>query len=130
MATILWQLKRLSTNEPLNEPQELPSSWKNIAGLTSLVIRGETARLNNLSWAGHDDMGWFEIGPAPEVPLEEKMTKQIEGLLKESEQYVAIDNTSITKGERIAWMDYRQKLKELHLQQGFPEEIFWPARPE
>jgi hypothetical protein len=125
MTTILWQLKRLSTNEPLNEPQELPDNWKNIFGL-----HASKDRLGDLSWAGHDDMGWFEIGPAPEVPLEEKMTKQIEGLLKESEQYVAIDNTSITKGERIAWMEYRQKLKELHLQQGFPEEIFWPARPE
>lgn len=125
MTTILWQLKRLSTNEPLNEPQELPDNWKNIFGL-----HASKDRLGDLLWAGHDDMGWFEIGPAPEVPLEEKMTKQIEGLLKESEQYVAIDNTSITKGERIAWMDYRQKLKELHLQQGFPNEIFWPARPE
>ena len=125
MTMILWQLKRLSTNEPLNEPQELPDNWKNIFGL-----HASKDRLGDLSWAGHNDMGWFEIGPAPEVPLEEKMTKQIEGLLKESEQYVAIDNTSITKGERIAWMEYRQKLKELHLQQGFPEEIFWPARPE
>ena len=125
MTMILWQLKRLSTNEPLNEPQELPDNWKNIFGL-----HASKDRLGDLSWAGHEDMGWFEIGPAPEVPLKEKMTKQIEGLLKESEQYVAIDNTSITKGERIAWMDYRQKLKELYLQLGFPNEIFWPARPE
>jgi len=125
MAKILWQLKKLSTNEPLNELQELPDNWKNIFGL-----HASKDRLGDLSWAGHDDMGWFEIGPAPEVPLKEKMTKQIEGLLKESEQYVAIDNTSITKGERIAWMDYRQALKELHLQPGFPEDIFWPARPE
>ena len=125
MATILWQLKRLSTNEPLNEPQELPDNWKNISSL-----KGSIDRLGDLSWAGHEDMGWFEVGPAPEVTLKEKMTKQIEGLLKESEQYVAIDNTSITKGERIAWMDYRQKLKELYLQPGFPNEIFWPARPE
>jgi len=83
-----------------------------------------------LSWAGHEDIGWFELGPAPEPSLKERMTKQIGDLLKESEQYVAIDNTSITKGERIAWMDYRQKLKELYLQPGFPNEIFWPARPE
>jgi len=75
-------------------------------------------------------MGWFEIGPAPEVSLEAKITKQTERLLKESAQYVASDNVTITKGERIAWMDYRQKLRELHLQPGFPNEIFWPARPE
>ena len=125
MARILWQLKRLSTNEPLNELQELPDNWKNIFGL-----HASKDRLGDLSWAGHNDMGWFEIGPAPEVSLEAKITKQTERLLKESAQYVASDNVTITKGERIAWMDYRQKLRELHLQPGFPNEIFWPARPE
>ena len=125
MATILWQLKRLSTGEALNEPQDLPDNWKNISSL-----KGSIDRLNDLAWAGHPDMGWFEIGPAPEPSLKEKITKQIEGMLKESEQHVAVDNTSITKGERIAWVDYRQKLKELHLQPDFPERIFWPTRPE
>lgn len=125
MAKMLWQLKRLSTNEPLNEPQELPNNWKNIFGL-----HASKDRLGDLSWAGHEDIGWFEIGPAPEPSMAEKRAKQIESMLKNTDQYVAIDNTSVTKGERIAWMDYRQALKELHLQPGFPEEVFWPARPE
>lgn len=86
--------------------------------------------MGDLSWAGHNDIGWFEIGPASEPSQADKVKTQIEGMLKESEQYVVIDNASITKGERIAWIDYRQKLKELHLQPRFPENIFWPARPE
>ena len=75
-------------------------------------------------------MGWFEVGLAPEPSLKEQRLKQIEGMLKESEQYVAIDNTAVTKGERIAWMDYRRALRELYLQPGFPNEVFWPTRPE
>ena len=100
MAKILWQLKRLSTNEPLSELQELPDNWKNIFGLYA-----SKDRLGDLSWAGHEDMGWFEIGPAPEPSLKEKVTTEINRLLKNSEQYVAVDNNSITKAERIAWIE-------------------------
>jgi hypothetical protein len=122
MAKILWQLKRLSTNEPLNEPQELPDNWKNIFGL-----HASKDRLGDLSWAGHEDMGWFEVGPEDTKTV---VNREIQRLLDSSASYVAIDNTSITKAQRVAWMDYRQKLKELHLQIGFPNEVFWPARPE
>ena len=83
-----------------------------------------------MSWAGHPDIGWFEVGLASEPSLEEQRLKQIEGALKESEQYVAVDNTAVTKSERIAWTEYRRALREIYLQPGFPNEIFWPARPE
>ena len=88
--------------------------------------------MGDLSWAGHEDMGWFEIGPAPEqgVSKTDRVNTQIEVLLQQTADKVSVDNTSITKGERIQWMEYRQKLKDLHLQVGFPDEIFWPARPE
>jgi hypothetical protein len=51
-----WQLKRLSTGEALNEPQDLPDNWKNIFGLKASIDR-----LGDLTWAGHPDMGWFEV---------------------------------------------------------------------
>jgi hypothetical protein len=124
---MLWQLKRLSTNEPLNEPQELPDNWKNIFGL-----HASKDRLGDLSWAGHEDMGWFEIGPAPEktVNKADQVKAQVEIMLRQTADKVSIENASITKGERIVWMEYRQALKDLHLRPGFPDEIFWPARPE
>jgi hypothetical protein len=40
----MWQLKRLSTGEALNEPQDLPDNWKNISSL-----KGSIDRLNDLS---------------------------------------------------------------------------------
>jgi hypothetical protein len=49
----MWQLKRLSTGEALNEPQDLPDNWKNISSL-----KGSIDRLNDLlgpvtrTWAG------------------------------------------------------------------------------
>jgi len=127
MARILWQLKRLSTNEPLNELQELPDNWKNIFGL-----HASKDRLGDLSWAGHEDMGWFEIGPAPDPATDKGLLiqQQIQAFLDESADKVSMENSSITKAERIAWMEYRQALKEIHLQLGYPENVFWPVRPE
>jgi hypothetical protein len=62
-----WQLKRLSTGEALNEPQDLPDNWKNISSL-----KGSIDRLNDLAWAGHPDMGWFEVDvPDPVVDIQE-----------------------------------------------------------
>ena len=88
--------------------------------------------MGDLSWAGHDDMGWFEIGPAPEPVVDKAaiVKDQIQHFLNETADKVSIENAAITKGERIAWMEYRQKLKELHLKPGFPDEVFWPTRPE
>ena len=61
----LWQLKKLSTGEALNEPQSLPENWGPIFGL-----HGFLDKLGDLSWLGdaYADQGWFEVGDAPPDP--------------------------------------------------------------
>jgi hypothetical protein len=124
----LWQLRKLSTNENLNEPQLLPRNWGPIFGLHNFVDR-----LGDLSWAGKPDMGWFEVGPAPEpetIVHAESMRRKVDEWLKDSAEMVAIDNTNVTREQRAAWMDYRQKLRDALLQPSFPENVQWPTRPE
>ena len=121
-----WQLKRLSTGEALNEPQDLPDNWKNISSL-----KGSIDRLNDLTWAGHPDMGWFEVDmPEPVVDQKKFIDDQIAHFLMETAPMVAMDNISVTKGERQAWMEYRKKLQEIPLNPDYPNEVFWPTRPE
>jgi hypothetical protein len=121
-----WQLKRLSTGEALNEPQDLPDNWKNISSL-----KGSIDRLNDLTWAGHPDMGWFEVDmPDPVVDQKKFVDDQIAHFLTTSLPMVAMDNTSMTKAERQAWMDYRQQLQEIPLNPDYPNEVRWPTRPE
>ena len=121
-----WQLKRLSTGEALNEPQDLPDNWKNISSL-----KGSIDRLNDLAWAGHPDMGWFEVDmPEPVVDQKKFIDDQIAHFLATSLPMVAMDNTSMTKAERQAWMDYRQQLQEIPLNPDYPNEVRWPTRPE
>ena len=121
-----WQLKRLSTGEALSEPQDLPDNWKNIFGLKASINR-----LGDLTWAGHPDMGWFEVDtPEPVVDQKKFVDDQIAHFLTTSLPMVAMDNTSMTKAERQAWMDYRQQLQEIPLNPDYPNEVRWPTRPE
>jgi hypothetical protein len=121
-----WQLKRLSTGEALNEPQDLPDNWKNISSL-----KGSIDRLNDLAWAGHPDMGWFEVDVLdPVVDIQKIVDDQIAHFLMETSPMVAMDNISMTKAKRQEWMDYRKKLQEIPLNPDYPNEVFWPTRPE
>lgn len=124
----LWQLKKLSTNQNLSEPQELPENWNGIFGLM-----GFKEKLDNLSWAGHSDMGWFEVEVADPTPIVDHKTvtdEKINELLRSSLEYVAADNIDMTKSKRLEWVEYRKKLKEVVLQVGYPSEINWPKRPD
>jgi hypothetical protein len=55
---------------------------------------------------------------------------QIAHFLAESLPMVAADNTNQTKAQRQAWMDYRKKLQDIPLNPDYPNEVFWPTRPE
>lgn len=125
---MLWQLKKLSTGETLNEPQKLPENWGPIFGLS-----GVKDRLGDLSWVGpaYADQGWFVVDDEVVVQMSaEEADKTIAEILKQTAWAVAVDNTSMTKDQRAKWLEFRQKLKDVPLQPGFPTEIVWPTEPQ
>lgn len=120
-----WRLKNLQTNDWVNEPKDLPENWGPIFGM-----EGVKDRLNDLSWIGITDLGWFEVDVPDEVIDYRQMAlERVEFLLRESDRFVAVDSPS-TKQERADWLEYRRQLNEVYLQPGFPTEIFWPTKPE
>jgi hypothetical protein len=123
----LWQLKKLSSGEALNEPQRLPENWGPIFGMA-----GIQDKLGDLSWLGdaYTDQGWVQVGEETPTPLTaDEVNETIEQMLKNTAWAVAVDNTTITKGQRADWMAFRQALREIPLQAGFPTNIVWPAEP-
>jgi len=123
----LWQLKKLSTGEALNEPQKLPENWGSIFGMG-----GIKDRLGDLSWLGdaYADQGWFEVGEETTVPMTaNEVNATIEQWLKNTAWAVASDDITITRGQRADWMTFRQALRDIPLQAGFPTNIVWPAEP-
>lgn len=124
----MWQLKKLSTNEALNEPQKLPENWGPIFGMD-----GIKDRLGDLSWLGdaYADQGWVEVGEEAVAPLTaDEANATIAQLLKDSAWAVATDDTTISKGQRANWLAFRQALREIPLQADFPANIVWPNQPE
>ena len=122
-----WQLKKLSTGEALNEPQDLPVHWKGIFNFNTL----SKEKIADLAWCKKPDMGWFEVDvPEPVVDIKKVVDDQIAHFLAESLPMVAADNPNQTKAERQAWMEYRKKLQEIPLNPDYPNEVFWPTRPE
>ena len=124
---MLWQLKKLSTGEALNAPQRLPENWGSIFGMS-----GIKDRLGDLSWLGdaYADQGWVVVGEETQTPLTaEEANATIAQRLKDTAWAVAEDDLTITKGQRADWMAFRQALRNIPLQPGFPTTIVWPAEP-
>ena len=128
---MLWQLKKISTGEALNEPQKLPENWGPIFGLA-----GIQDQLGDLSWLGeaYVDQGWFVVGeePAPisvaQASPADIAWEQARVLLRESD-WAMLPDVPMTAGEKTAWIEYRQALREIRLQTGFPTNISWPNIP-
>ena len=129
----LWQLKKLSTNEPLNEPQKLPENWGPIFGMQGVI-----EKLHDLSWTGDPtltDQGWFIVGEGPDELTPAQSTKaeleweKAKQLLKDSD-WAVLPDVPMTSGQKADWMEYRKALREIKLQAGFPDEISWPTKPE
>jgi len=127
---MLWQLKKISTNETLNEPQALPENWGPIFGMA-----GIQDRLGNLSWLGSNfsDQGWFVVGeslPKPAQSVEADLTwGRAKKLLRESD-WATLSDVPMTLGDKALWIEYRRALRDIRLQTGFPINVQWPVRPE
>jgi len=124
---MLWQLKKLSTGEALNAPQKLPENWGPIFGLG-----GIKDRLGELSWLGdaYVDQGWVEVGEETTIPMTDaEVNTTIEQILRNTAWAVASDNLTMTKGQRADWLEFRQALRDIPLQAGFPTNIVWPTEP-
>ncbi len=123
----MWQLKKLSTGETLNEPQKLPENWGPIFGMG-----GIKDRLGDLSWLGdaYVDQGWVEVGEETATPMTaDEVNATIAQRLRDSAWAVAEDDLTITRGQRADWMAFRQALRDIPLQAGFPTTVQWPAEP-
>lgn len=131
----LWQLKKISTGEALNEPQPLPENWGSIVGL-----HGFKDKLSDLgAWLGepYTDQGWFETdiidetknGSVNGLTKSELVLRQVGEKLKESDWSVLPD-VPMTLEQKQAWIEYRQGLRNVKLQGGFPNDVEWPAVPK
>jgi hypothetical protein len=72
----------------------------------------------------------FEVGEEiqPSMTADE-VNATIAQRLRDSAWAVAEDDLTITRGQRADWMAFRQALRDIPLQAGFPTTVQWPAEP-
>lgn len=70
----------------------------------------------------------YETKPLPESQAANNIRSERSTLLQESDWVVSF---AYERGEPVAqeWIDYRQQLRDIPLQSGFPFEIIMPVKP-
>ena len=121
----MWQLRKLSTNEPLSEPGPLPNNWGSIFGL-----HGFLEKIGDLSWIGpaYADQGWVElIDTEQEAVGKAKVMARVEA--EKAAANTALSNPAITVGEKMVWGDYLVALDAVCLCPDFDCDPKFPPRP-
>ena len=81
-----------------------------------------------MSWLGITDKAWFEVEiPQPVIDLKAETETRIKRLIEESSIML---NSTLTKSQWQSWVEYQQKLQNIPLQADYPQNIFWPTKPE
>lgn len=121
----MWQLRKLSTNEPLSEPGPLPNNWGSIFGL-----HGFLEKIGDLSWIGpaYADQGWVELIDAEQEAVGKAKVMARVGAEKAAAN-TALSNPAITVGEKRAWGDYLVALDAVCLCPDFDCDPKFPPRP-
>lgn len=72
---------------------------------------------------------WFDSAESTCIlAVEESVKKERNNLLVKSDYIMTVDYPC-TDAERNAWLSYRQALRDLPDQEGYPIEIVWPEAP-
>lgn len=74
---------------------------------------------------------WIEIKEVQKLPAqiaEENIRFKRDSLLKDSD-WTHVTDSALTDSQKAAWSTYRQALRDITAQTGFPLEITWPTKP-
>lgn len=65
--------------------------------------------------------------PAPPTPAESAYA--LRGVLLQQSDWTQLIDVPLTDEQRAAWVTYRQELRDVPSQPGFPTNIAWPVAP-
>lgn len=83
----------------------------------------------DIGWTLLPDNEWFNPNPPIPYPIEQKVRNRRDAELEKSDIYM-IPDYPITDVLREQWRVYRQALRDITNQPGFPDSVVWPTKPE
>lgn len=141
----------IENNTIVEGPKALPNGWRNISGLCYL----SDPELKELGWLPYhvvDNGGEVPDGATVEIGVD-KVTetrlyraKTQEEIDRETEEkktlvrrdrnsrltacdWTQLDDTPLSNIDKANWADYRQALRDVPSQPGFPNNVVWPPQP-
>ena len=96
-------------------------------------MSGFVDKLGDLSWLGPDyaGKGWVVVGEVDDIAQTSAadLTRQeAKDRLKDSE-WALLPDAPLTIAQQQKWIEYRDQLRNIELQPGFPNNVVWPAEP-
>jgi hypothetical protein len=100
------------------------------------VALSETALADNWIQSDEAQIGWdydgtnFIAPPEPPAPTPEELAAEVR--TQRDRLLAASDWTQVLDApvDQAAWAAYRQALRDVPEQEGFPENVVWPTKPE
>ena len=96
-------------------------------------MHGFVEKLNDLSWVGVEDQGWFDTGvqySSPDTQDAASLAWSRAKTYLEQTDWAMLTDVPMTKEKKTQWVEYRRILREIRTQDGFPNSIVWPNQPE
>ncbi len=142
----------IENNVIVEGPRGLPRSWRNISGLDQMANDG----LKELGWLPvrlvEGDVQEKFVGSVfailPDEVVETKIwSNYTEGELAEinaqnaqeirserntkltESDWTQLNDTPLDNDSKVEWTVYRQALRDLPSQAGFPHNVVWPTKP-
>lgn len=141
----------IENNVIVEGPKALPNGWRNISGLCYL----SDPELKEIGWLPYhtvDNGGEVPDGATVEIQSDRVVetrlyrSKTQEEINRETEEkktlvrrdrngrltasdWTQLDDTPLTNTAKAEWAVYRQQLRDLTSQPGFPYEVVWPNTP-
>jgi len=127
-------------NKEILSVGKMPETWKNITGMSNLT--GEAAY--DLSWAGYENFGFLtkdellNFGFTQELlndssradtARQSALVKTERNKLLAASDWSQLPDANISEEKVLKWREYRQALRDLPNQPGFPWDIVIPGRP-
>jgi hypothetical protein len=125
-------------NKVATDMFQLPDVWGNITGMAQLT----SEEVADLGWAGLEGKGLLpeaaaldagvsieSIAAAKEIGAIDcgNQARNKRDLLLSQSDWTQVADAPVDK---IAWATYRQELRDISAQTGFPWAVVWPTQPE
>lgn len=68
-------------------------------------------------------------GPANQKPDDQEMVRRLRNGLLSASDWTQIPGNALSDSDQTAWSTYRQELRDITLQDGFPYSVVWPTKP-